>query len=411
MRKPSRFQTGGVRQLAQTARDAHPSPAEKRRAPTQNIRERMSRRSVLKGAGALLAGAAVGAAACSDSTQRESAMPTNPTHPTAAPTAVATSVPSSVDFPRVASELQRSITEHRVDGLGLVIVRDGRVLFREAFGTSTTETILLLYSATKLASATAVMAVIDEGLARLDDSISHFLPAFSGVNGTITIRQLLSQTHGLPANHPSIATPQRDNGLTLAESVDQIARDLQPEYTPGSRFRYAPAASYAISGRIAEIVTGQNWSDLFAARVGGPLQMGTFTYGPGQNPRVGGGAVCALDDYANLLQMHLEGGTFGGRRILSDSSVREMREDQLGGIPFVGGVQKAETGYGLAWWFDERDASGDAFQFSVPGGLGAIPWIDVERRYGAFLLLQKTLPAGVAVFDAILPLIKEALNG
>jgi CubicO group peptidase (beta-lactamase class C family) len=296
-----------------------------------------------------------------------------------------------------------------VEAAGLVIVKDGSTIFREAFGKYTVESADLLWSATKLASATAMMSVIDDGLARLDDPISRHLPAFTGVKGGITIRQLLAQTHGLPADHPTIAAPLRDNNLTLAESVDQIARDLEPEYAPGSRHRYAPAASYAILGRIAEVVTGQAWEELFAERVGTPLAMKTFTYGETRNPRIGGGAACALDDYANLLQMHLEGGLFGGRRVLSEASVLEMRRDQLHGVPFTSAVQKREYGYGLTWWFDEVDAQGEAIQLSVPGGLGAIPWINVQRRYAAFLLIRKTLAASVAVYESILPLIHQAL--
>ena len=363
---------------------------------------RLSRRSLvsLGFAGPLALAGAIG---CSDE------------HPEGGPVRLPTAAEgqgpnAEYDFEALRAALQGAIDAGQVEAAGLVIVKGGRRVFLEAFGRYTIESADLLWSATKLASATAVMSVIDDGLARLDDPISRYLPAFAGAKGAITIRQLLAQTHGLPADHPSIAAPLQDNGLTLAESVDQVARDLEPEYPAGSRHRYAPAASYAILGRIAEVVTAQSWVELFAERVGSPLAMKSFTYGETRNPRVGGGAACALVDYANLLQVHQEGGVFAGRRVLSEAAVMEMRRDQLHGLPFTSPAQKREHGYGLTWWFDEVDETGTAVQLSVPGGLGAIPWLNLQRRYAAFLLVRKTLAASVAVYESILPLINQSLD-
>ncbi|HEY7270476.1 MAG TPA: serine hydrolase domain-containing protein [Dehalococcoidia bacterium] len=312
-------------------------------------------------------------------------------------------------FDKVRSALQSAVDHGVVEGLGFVVRREDATIFKEAFGGYTVDKSTVIWSATKLASTTAVMSVIDEGLADLDDPIVKYIPEFTDVAATITIRQLLAQTHGLPADHPTIANPLRDNGLTLAESVIQIARDRQPEYPPGSRHRYAPAASYAIAGRIAEIVTGREWGNLFEERVSGPLMMRTFTYGETRNPRLGGGAAAGLEDYANLLQMHLANGVFRGRRVLSEEACLEMRRDQLHGVPFAPTVLKPQVGYGLTWWFDEVDASRRAIQLSVPGGLGAIPWINLDRGYLAFLLLRKDMASSLRVYEELLPLLHEAL--
>jgi CubicO group peptidase (beta-lactamase class C family) len=193
----------------------------------------------------------------------------------------------------------------------------------------------LLASATKLASATAVMSVVDDGTLSLDDPIGKYLPQFGPNRRGITIRQLLSQTHGLPGSNAAIAPPQVDNGLTLAQAVDRIALDDTLVFPPGSKHTYMPAVSYHIAGRIAEIVTGKTWAQLFEERVGGPLEMTGFSYGDTPNPRIGGGAKCALQDYGNLVQMHLAGGVFKGRRVLSAASVAEMQKDQLHGVPFT----------------------------------------------------------------------------
>jgi CubicO group peptidase (beta-lactamase class C family) len=266
----------------------------------------------------------------------------------------------------------------------------------------------LLASATKLASATAVMSVVDDGLLSLDDPIGKYLPQFGPNRRGITIRQLLSQTHGLPGNHAAIALPQVDNGLSLAQAVDRIASEDTLVFPPGSKHTYMPAVSYHIVGRIAEIVTGKTWARLFEERVGVPLEMTGFSYGDTPNPRIGGGAKCALRDYGNLVQMHLAGGVFKGRRVLSAASVAEMQKDQLRGVPFTPARAVPSTvGYGLTWWFNRLDDTGQPRLLSVPGAWGATPWIDRKLGYGGFLLVEEPMGTLGRVADFFLELADE----
>jgi CubicO group peptidase (beta-lactamase class C family) len=248
----------------------------------------------------------------------------------------------------------------------------------------------LLASATKLASTTAIMSCVDSGLVHLDDPIGKHLPQFGPNRRIITIRQLLSQTHGLPFTHDSIPQPQAANGMTLAQSVNLIAKEDTLEFAPGSQHKYQPAVSYHIAGRICEVVTHKSWEELFDERVGKPLEMATFTYGDTPNPRIGGGAKCALRDYGNLVQMHVANGVFKDRRILSQTSVAEMQKDQLHGVKFTQIPRISTTvGYGLSWWFDSLQANGEARLISVPGAFAATPWIDRQHRYGGFLLVEE----------------------
>lgn len=312
----------------------------------------------------------------------------------------------SLDFNEIDRRLKATIDEKVFEGIGLLLCTSDKTLYKKAFGADTTETPHLLASATKLASTTAMMTIIDEKLAGLEDPIKKYLPQFGPVRGKITIRQLLSQTHGMAASHASIPAPQRDNGITLEESVNRIAKDDTVLFPSGSKHEYQPAVSYHIFGRIAEVVTSQDWATLFDKRVAGPLEMKTFTYGKTKNPRIGGGAKGSLQDYGNMLQMHLAGGVFKGRRVLSEASVAEMQRDQLRGIPFTPvAVRPNPKGYGLTWWFDVLDEKGNPEQFSCAGAYGAIPWLNRKAGYGGFLLVEKRLQASWTVYSELHPLI------
>ncbi len=314
------------------------------------------------------------------------------------------------DFGEIKRRLKDTTDDKVFEGVGLLLCTADRTLYKKAFGADSTETTHLLASATKIASATTMMTLVGDKLIQLDDPIKKYLPQFGKVRGAITIRQLLAQTHGMPANHRSIPAPQRDNGLTLEQAVNEIAQDDSVSFAPGSKQQYQPAISYHLMGRIAEIVTSQDWATLFEKRVAGPLEMKTFTYGKTKNPRIGGGAKCALQDYGNLLQMHLAGGVFKGRRVLSEAAVAEMQKDQSQGAPFTSiALKPTPKAYGLTWWIDlldeERKGEGEPVQFSCAGAWGAIPWLNRKARYGGFLLVQKRLPAAWKLYSELFPLL------
>lgn len=304
---------------------------------------------------------------------------------------------NEADLAALDGIIDAAMGAHDWDGVGVLVCTADRVLYQKSFGDQTAESRRLLASATKLASATLVMTLVDDGLIGLDDTIGRFIPAFGPNRRGITIRQLLSQTHGLPGNHDSIALPQRDNGLTLEESVDAIAREDTLDFAPGSKHLYQPAVSYHIGGRIAEIVTGESWASLVETRLKTPLRMPSFSYGDTPNPRIGGGGLVNLADYGRLVQMHLGDGSFEGRQVLSEAMTREMRSDQLNGVEFTPSRSQPEgLGYGLSWWFDRFNEDGSPGLMAVPGAFGSTPWLDTRLGVGGMLLFQervRELPA------------------
>ncbi len=315
-------------------------------------------------------------------------------------------------FVELTATMEAAITAGTLDGAGLLLCDANGVCYQRSFGIDTDDTAHLLASATKLASTTAMMTLVDDGSITLDDSIDSYLPLFGPSRGAITIRQLLNQTHGLPFSNAAIALPGEDNGLTLEQAVDQIAQDDWLLAAPGTLHYYRPAVAYHIAGRIAEVVTGKPWAALFAERVGGPLNMATFDYGDTLNPRVGGGGKATLTDYGNLLRMHLSQGTFDGAPVLSAALVAEMQQDQLNATPFRPSSWGATVGYGLSWWFDTVEDSAamplDARRISVPGAYGSVPWIDRARGYGGFLLVDDGLDASYAIYENIAAKIEAA---
>lgn len=308
------------------------------------------------------------------------------------------------DVPAVTNAIETGINRNRLRGAAALIMKDNRVIYEKAFGDYTINTVVPIASASKLISASAIMSVVDEGLLSLDAPISKYLPNLNGKEGTITLRQLMSHTSGLPGNNRCLA----NTSITLAECVDQIFQvGLQAD--PGTQFRYG-GVSFQVAGRLAEIASGKSWNTLFEEKIKGPLNMVNTTYGNTQNPRIAGGASSTLQDYANLLQMHLNGGVFNSKRVLSAKSVTEMQRDQTRGVPIASTPQPDKRRYGLGEWRDIVDSKGKAIQLSCQGAFGFSPWIDVQRNLVGVFLVRNRLRNVFGTVDDVQKTIREVVD-
>lgn len=302
-------------------------------------------------------------------------------------TTQADDAPSSYDFSRLMASIRQAVEEAPLEGACLLVVRDGQTMTEQCFGRYTPDTVVPIASASKWLSAATIMTLVDEGKLSLDDPVSKYLPKFTGKKGQITIRQLLSHTSGLPGQAPAL----RDFRITLAEAVDRIA-EVELVAQSGTEFRYG-GVSMQVAGRIAEIVGGKPWAELFQERIAGPCGMTSTRYGRlglSRNPQIAGGASSTLHDYRNFLTMILNRGEFQGRRVLSEESIRQMEHDQTRGAESKAATLvrlQAGTKYGLGEWLDRQDDQGQGIEISSPGAFGFRPWIDRERNLlGVFVV-------------------------
>ena len=87
------------------------------------------------------------------------------------------------------------------------------------------------------------------------------------VGDKVTVRQLLSHTHGLP-----YADCIGDPTTTTANCTAAIDSGPDPVTKPGKVFSYG-GVGFEVAGRIIEVVTRQSFEDAFEARLARPLGM------------------------------------------------------------------------------------------------------------------------------------------
>ena len=76
------------------------------------------------------------------------------------------------------------------------------------------------------------------------------------------------------------------------------------------------------------------------------ISQGAYVNGPRKSYSGGAGFLSTAKDYAQFLQMMLNGGTYDGNRILSRKSIELMTTDHLGSVSFP---WSEGTGFGLGF--------------------------------------------------------------
>jgi CubicO group peptidase (beta-lactamase class C family) len=223
---------------------------------------------------------------------------------------------SSERLGRIRPRLQRFIDEEKVPNLVTMVIRHGKIAHFEAQGYMDFETrkavqkdtLFRMWSNTKPITGAATMICVEEGLLKLDDPISKYIPAFknplvrlsdtASTRGAppsstetvpaareITIRDCLRNTTGLASpRHAPVsyltefseavkATTWFSNPAKptdIRKTTEALAK-LPLDFQPGTQFIYH--VGYPIVGLILEAVTGQTLERFYGERIFKPLGM------------------------------------------------------------------------------------------------------------------------------------------
>lgn len=142
--------------------------------------------------------------------------------------------------------------------------------FRYA-GRYAAQTVVPIASSSKWMFGALVMALVDDGLLRLDAPIGTYLPELPEAYRPLRIEALMSYTAGLAGLRDMIEL-QQPAGISLLESALRAAR-TPPVAPPGALFDYG-GPNFQFVGAAAERVTGETWHALFKARIAAPWAWG-----------------------------------------------------------------------------------------------------------------------------------------
>lgn len=300
----------------------------------------------------------------------------------------------SYDFTAVDKFIETNLGNYS-DQIVVLVSQNGKLLYHKSLGLDSTD-IRPIASASKWLSAAVIMSLVDDNKISLNDTVGKYLPIFTAnKKGGITIRQLFSHTAGFEGDSQQNYEYQRN--ITVAAAVDSIALYVPLAFSPGSVFSYGSSGMH-IGGRIAELVSGKSWQDLFDEKIGGPCHM-VVRYGSASNPIIAGGGNTSAADYLKFLEMIVNRGVYAGKRVLSESAVAIMLSDQTNGAVIRGTpyatnpfspYPNTSIRYGMGNWLDVVDANGNVLESSSPGLFGTHPWQDSKSKIAGIIFTQTT---------------------
>lgn len=341
--------------------------------------------------------------------------------------------------PPVIENIAKAMNEfvHRSEAAGvltMVVERNG-TRHLHAVGMSdidngkpiTAESIFWIASMSKPITGACVMILVDEGKLSLDEPITKYLPEMSqlkladGTTPTITLKHLLTHTSGM-AELPSGMAYTSKNLAEAAEKYSQV----KVLFPPGSKWQYSQT-SINTAARIVEVASGMPFDQFVNDRICKPLGMVDTTFYLNESqaarlaksykrtddgklveapigllagkkptdrdrmPAANGGLFSTAKDYANFCLMLMNGGSFGGKQILSRKAVEVFRTPASGNVV---------TGFtpGNAWGIGcciVQEPSGvtatlSKGSFGHGGAHGTQAWIDPVKGRSYILMTQRS---------------------
>ncbi len=136
-------------------------------------------------------------------------------------------------------------------------------------GRMTFDTTLMAYSMTKTITAVAILQLVEQGKLRLDEKIEDHLSGTPYQGYSITLRQLLDHTSGIPNPIPLRWVHLTEEEADFNEDT-ALARVLRANAKlankPGRKYAYSNIG-YWLLGKIVEQVTGQSYRDYVRANI------------------------------------------------------------------------------------------------------------------------------------------------
>jgi CubicO group peptidase (beta-lactamase class C family) len=285
------------------------------------------------------------------------------------------------------SFINKIMTENKLPGLSIAIVKDDSVVFAKGYGVRSLDqsdsvnehTLFQAASITKSFTATIMGILADRGKIKWTDPVKKHIPELETsepfVNQTLSIQDILTLRSGILGGDTLRAVSRK-------ELIPQIRNlKISNSYRLGvSSFNL----NYALAGYIEEIITGKYWDELISEEIFIPLKMNesfsdiqsalsstknvsTPYYiendktipAKWENPGVFSPADAIISNASDLskwIRLQLHNGTFENRSIISPSTLAKMQSPLLIAPDWTKGIYNPTATFitlGLGWFVSD----------------------------------------------------------
>ena len=322
-----------------------------------------------------------------------------------------------------------------IPGVSLVIVKDDKIIYAKGLGYKdlenkvpvTPDTQFAIGSATKAFTALSVLMAQDEGKLSIDDSPKKYLPYFKmydpDTDKNIQIRDLMCHASGLNRTDLAMIT-----GKLNRKELIQVAAQAKPMAKLREKFQYQNIM-FTAAGEIAATVENQSYDKLITDRIFKPLGMSNSTmsmkamekvkdYSYGYNYNFdtkettklpfrdideiapAGSINSSANDMAQWLRFVMNGGSVGGKRLVSEKGYDEWIKPQMK----VAGTMS----YGFGWFLQDWNGLKVVQHGGNIDGFNSMVALIPEKHLG-FVLLTNVSASSMG--NDLMPIVWKNLLG
>ncbi|MCO5949255.1 serine hydrolase [Mucilaginibacter flavidus] len=292
-------------------------------------------------------------------------------------------IKDSLDF-----YINRALTNWRIPGAAVCIVKDGKIVLMKAYGIKELglpaqvdiNSLFMIGSNTKAFTATALAMLQTNKQLSLDDKVNKYLPQFK-LEGKpadqVLIRDLLCHRLGFQTFQGDFTF--YNTNLSRADVIKRLGM-LKTVYPFRTKWGYTNAA-FLTAGEIIPVVTGKSWEVYLKENIFAPLGMTNTVALSADMPKSlnrtvphtlidgrlspipycqidglapAGGISSSINDMSKWVLALLSDGKVGQRQVIPAAAINVTREAQdiMGRVKHLNGETNYEL-YGLGWMIQD----------------------------------------------------------
>lgn len=304
-------------------------------------------------------------------------------------------LPEQRDVSALRGWLDEAVAAGHVRGAGMILLREGEVLFEHHAGDFDPLSALPLESAGMWPAALMIGCLAQRGEIDLDAPLRQLEAGLGQGWGQMTPGGILAHSDGAPPVAGAAFPPE-----TGLETAAQALMARYPATLPSRELRFGGAGLQVLAG-LLEARTGRSWRRLFIECLGWPLSLDSASFGhPVTGPRDAGffspglGLHMGLEDYGRFLAMLQLAGRFDGVGVIERDMIDLLERERVAGLPQPDRPAWADPTWGHAAgvWCERWDEGRQCRRLSAPGAYGALPWLDRDRGIAGVILTLDNLP-------------------
>ncbi|MGN1114534.1 MAG: serine hydrolase domain-containing protein [Oscillospiraceae bacterium] len=289
------------------------------------------------------------------------------------------------------AEMENTVRKDYSNMAGMVILKEGKVVYENYYNGCTEANHIHIFSATKSILSILFGIALDKGyIESINQKVLDFYPEYTVKRGektiqSITLRDILTMTAPYKYKHNPYTK------YFTSEDWIKFSLDVLGGKGHIGEFRYAPIIGPDILSGILVKTTKQSVLDFAKENLFTPLEItvgNSITFhskeeqmafykakdisgwvvSPTGVNTAGWGLTLSTMDMAKIGQMLLNGGVWNGKRIVSEKWITESTSEQSR-------WEERNLPYGYLWWVDEQDNG-----YAAIGDGGNIIYVSPKKK-------------------------------